>query len=46
LHSLEVRVKAKDAKGKTRKLEVSARRGYYMTETREKEAKNASVTAQ
>jgi VWFA-related protein len=47
LHSLEVRVKAKDAKGKTRKLEVSARRGYYMTDTREKEAKNASaVTAQ
>lgn len=46
LHSLEVRVKAKDAKGKTRKLEVSARRGYYMTETREKEARNASVPAQ
>jgi VWFA-related protein len=46
LHSLEVKVKAKDAKGKLRKLEVSARRGYYMTETREKEAKNGSVTAQ
>ena len=30
LHQLEVRVKARDAKGKDRKLEVSARRGYYM----------------
>ena len=37
LHNLEVRVKAKDAKGKTRKLEVSARKGYYMSETRAKE---------
>lgn len=47
LHNLEVRVKARDAKGKLRKLEVSARRGYYMTETKEKEAKSASaVTAQ
>lgn len=43
LHSLEVRVKAKDGKGKLRKLEVSARRGYYMTETREKEARNVSA---
>jgi VWFA-related protein len=32
LHSLEVRVKAQDAKGKTRKLEVSSRQGYYLTE--------------
>lgn len=32
LHQLEVRVKAPDAKGKLRKLEVSARRGYYMSE--------------
>lgn len=30
LHNLDVRVKAQDAKGKTRKLEVSARKGYYM----------------
>jgi VWFA-related protein len=30
LHSLEVRVKAEDAKGKTRKLTVSSRQGYYM----------------
>ena len=37
LHNLEVRVKAPDAKGKPRKLEVSARRGYYMTEKAEKE---------
>ena len=33
LHNLEVRVKAADAKGKKRKLEVTARKGYYMTET-------------
>ena len=37
LHNLDVRVKAKDAKGKTRKLEVSTRRGYYMTEAKAKE---------
>jgi VWFA-related protein len=36
LHNLEVRVKAPDAKGKLRKLEVSARRGYYMSETGDK----------
>ena len=39
LHNLEVRVKAKDAKGKTRKLEVSARKGYYMSETLQLERK-------
>jgi len=38
LHSLEVRVRAQDQKGKTRKLNVSARRGYYMTNPAEKEA--------
>jgi hypothetical protein len=38
LHNLEVRVKAQDEKGKKRKLEVSARRGYYMTVATEKEA--------
>jgi VWFA-related protein len=38
LHTLDVRVKAPDAKGKLRKLEVSSRRGYYMTETSEKDA--------
>ncbi|HKO99612.1 MAG TPA: VWA domain-containing protein [Pyrinomonadaceae bacterium] len=37
LHSLEIRVKAKDAKGKTRKLEVNARKGYYMSETQKKQ---------
>jgi VWFA-related protein len=37
LHDLEVRVKAPDAKGKLRKLEVSSRRGYYMSETGEKQ---------
>jgi len=30
MHSLEVRVKAQDEKGKTRKLQVSSRQGYYM----------------
>ena len=30
MHSLEVRVKAKDQKGKNRKLQVSSRQGYYM----------------
>jgi len=31
MHSLEVRVKAKDEKGKNRKLLVSSRQGYYMS---------------
>jgi VWFA-related protein len=43
LHNLEVRVKAPDAKGKLRKLEVSSRRGYYMSETGEKESKEATA---
>lgn len=43
LHELEVRVKAQDAKGKTRKLEVSSRKGYYMSETGEKEPKEATA---
>jgi hypothetical protein len=30
MHELAVRVKALDAKGKQRKLEVSSRRGYYI----------------
>lgn len=42
LHNLAVKVKAPDAKGKLRKLEVSARQGYYMSETQEKE-KTAAV---
>jgi len=33
LHSLEVRVKAQDQKGKNRKLQVSSRQGYYMPKT-------------
>jgi VWFA-related protein len=37
LHNLEIRVKAKDAKGKLRKLEVNSRQGYYMTTATEKE---------
>jgi VWFA-related protein len=38
MHSLEVRVKAKDEKGKNRKLQVSSRQGYYMSSTISKEA--------
>jgi VWFA-related protein len=44
LHSLEVKVKAPDAKGKMRKLEVSSRKGYYMSETPEKETKEATAS--
>jgi VWFA-related protein len=33
MHSLEVRVNAKDEKGKPRKLQVSSRQGYYMSST-------------
>jgi VWFA-related protein len=43
LHNLEVKVKAPDAKGKLRKLEVSARKGYYMSETGPKETKGATA---
>jgi len=43
LHSLEVKVKAPDAKGKLRKLEVSSRRGYYMSETGAKELKETTA---
>ena len=38
LHSLDVRVKAQDDKGKTRKLVVSARQGYYMANATAKDA--------
>lgn len=38
LHNLEVRVKAKDEKGKNRKLLVSSRQGYYMSSAMPKEA--------
>ena len=38
LHSLEVRVQAKDEKGKKRKLLVSSRQGYYMSSAMPKEA--------
>lgn len=44
LHSLEVKVKAPDAKGKMRKLEVSARKGYYMSDTGAKEAKETTAS--
>lgn len=38
LHSLEVRVQAKDEKGKKRKLLVSSRQGYYMSTAMPREA--------
>ncbi len=38
MHSLEVRVKAQDEKGKNRKLQVSSRQGYYMSSTVPKDA--------
>ncbi|HKE58539.1 MAG TPA: VWA domain-containing protein [Pyrinomonadaceae bacterium] len=44
MHSLEVRVKAQDDKGKSRKLAVSSRQGYYMSSAIPKEA--AAVKAQ
>ncbi len=40
MHQLEVRVRARDAKGKERKLQVTSRRGYFMptdTQTAQKE---------
>ena len=39
MHSLEVRVKAKDVKGKNRKLQVSSRQGYYMSSSVSAEAR-------
>lgn len=44
LHNLEVKVKAADAKGKVRKLEVNSRRGYYMSETGAKELKESTAS--
>jgi VWFA-related protein len=38
LHNLEVRVQAKDEKGKKRKLLVSSRQGYYMSNAVPKDA--------
>ena len=38
LHNLEVRVNAKDEKGKKRKLEISSRQGYYMSTATPKDA--------
>jgi VWFA-related protein len=46
MHELDVRVKAQDAKGKTRKLLVSARKGYYMpTDSKETTAEKRSAPA-
>jgi VWFA-related protein len=41
MHNLEVRVNAKNEKGKSRKLLVSSRQGYYMSSTVPKEAAKA-----
>jgi VWFA-related protein len=38
MHTLEVRVNAKDEKGKSRKLLVSSRQGYYMSSVTPKDA--------
>jgi len=38
MHNLQVRVKAKDEKGKARKLLVNSRQGYYMSSTIPKDA--------
>ena len=38
MHNLEVRVNAKDEKGKPRKLQISSRQGYYMSSTTPKDA--------
>ena len=43
LHSLEVRVKAKDEKGKNRKLLVSSRQGYYMSNAGPKTTTTSNV---
>lgn len=43
MHALEVRVKAKDEKGRSRKLLVSSRQGYYMSSGA---PKNAAARAQ
>jgi VWFA-related protein len=43
MHSLEVRVKAQDEKGKSRKLDVSSRQGYYMSSAMPKEAAAVKV---
>src|SRR5881396_311258 len=40
MHELVVRVKASDAKGKMRRLEVSSRRGYYLPKTDAYQAAN------
>lgn len=41
MHQLEVRVKSQDEKGKTRKLQVTSRQGYYMAETKPAETVRA-----
>jgi VWFA-related protein len=43
MHPLEVRVRARDAKGKERKLEVKARRGYYMPTDAAQQKKSAEA---
>ncbi|MFL6231318.1 MAG: hypothetical protein ACJ741_21295, partial [Pyrinomonadaceae bacterium] len=45
LHPLEVRIHATDARGKERKLDTKARRGYFMpTVPKQQEAKKDAAT--
>lgn len=46
MHQLEVKVRARDAKGKTRKLEVSSRRGYFMPKPFEKQEEKTTASTQ
>ena len=46
MHPLVVRVKAKDAKGKERKLIITARQGYYMPKDETKSQQDAKNVAQ
>jgi len=43
MHALEVRVNAKDEKGRNRKLLISSRQGYYMSSLAPKDATSASA---
>ena len=43
MHALEVRVNAKDEKGRNRKVLISSRQGYYMSSLAPKDATSASA---
>lgn len=46
MHQLEVKVRARDAKGKTRKLEVTSRKGYFMPKPFEKQEEKTTASTQ